>query len=136
MQKFSDRLKLQKFVYLLQAIGLDLGYSFSWYIYGPYSTELTRAGFQIEAFERIQPTTLKNPDQEAILRRHCDFIESNKDDMAWLEIASSLHFLKSIFPHKTKEQIVSEVENKQPYLNGRKQEITRVWDQLGARGLL
>jgi uncharacterized protein YwgA len=44
---FNDRLIFQKTIYLLQAFGLYLGYYFSWYIHGPYSTTLTRDGFAL-----------------------------------------------------------------------------------------
>ena len=38
---FDDRLICQKKVYLLQALGTDLGYSYNWYVHGPYSPSLT-----------------------------------------------------------------------------------------------
>jgi len=41
MSTFMDRLKLQKLVYILHSEGMDLGYDFTWYIYGPYSSTLT-----------------------------------------------------------------------------------------------
>lgn len=44
---FSNRLILQKAVYLAQAAGVDLGYSFNWYLRGPYSPGLTRDAFEI-----------------------------------------------------------------------------------------
>lgn len=36
MNSFDQRLLVQKALYLAQAAGLDLGYSFRWYIRGPY----------------------------------------------------------------------------------------------------
>ena len=50
MTDFSDRLRLQKFIYLLQAHGIYLGYDFSWYLRGPYCTTLAAAGFALEDF--------------------------------------------------------------------------------------
>ncbi len=38
----SERLRLQKAVYLTQALGLNLGYHYSWYLRRPYSTSLTQ----------------------------------------------------------------------------------------------
>lgn len=38
---FDERLICQKKIYLLQKLDLDLGYSYNWYIHGPYSPELT-----------------------------------------------------------------------------------------------
>src|SRR3712207_9330456 len=36
------RKRVQKAVYIGQLTGVDLGYRFSWYVKGPYSTALTR----------------------------------------------------------------------------------------------
>ena len=36
MDRFNDRLKLQKIIYLLQAFDVYLGYNFGWYLRGPY----------------------------------------------------------------------------------------------------
>lgn len=38
---FDDRLICQKKIYLLQSLGTDLGYSYNWYVRGPYSPALT-----------------------------------------------------------------------------------------------
>lgn len=38
---FDDRLICQKKIYLLQALGTDLGYAYNWYVRGPYSPSLT-----------------------------------------------------------------------------------------------
>ena len=44
---FPQRLLLQKRVFFLNVLGVSLGYSYSWYIRGPYSTALTRDAFGI-----------------------------------------------------------------------------------------
>ena len=41
MDSFDERLILQKTIYLLQQMGIHLGYRFSWYLRGLYSRELT-----------------------------------------------------------------------------------------------
>ena len=40
-ESFDDRLMSQKKVYLLQSLGTDLGYTYNWYVRGPYSPSLT-----------------------------------------------------------------------------------------------
>ena len=40
-ETFENRLISQKKMYILQALGTDLGYEYSWYIRGPYSPSLT-----------------------------------------------------------------------------------------------
>lgn len=41
-ETFNDRLISQKKVYLLQGLGTDLGYSYNWYVRGPYSPVLAK----------------------------------------------------------------------------------------------
>lgn len=40
-ETFSERLLSQKKIFLLQELGVDVGYSYNWYIRGPYSPDLT-----------------------------------------------------------------------------------------------
>ena len=50
----EDRLKLQKTIYLLQAHGLQLGYGFSWYRYGPYSKDLVYDAYSVLGSESAE----------------------------------------------------------------------------------
>jgi len=47
LDTFDDRLIVQKAVCLAQALGVDLGYDFNWYLRGPYSPALTRDAFAV-----------------------------------------------------------------------------------------
>lgn len=38
---FDNRIISQKKIFLLQEMGIDIGYSYNWYIRGPYSPDLT-----------------------------------------------------------------------------------------------
>ena len=49
LSDFERRLALQKIVYLVQAAGVGLGYSFGWHLGGPYSPELLRDAFAVLA---------------------------------------------------------------------------------------
>jgi len=49
MGDYTERLMLQKLVYLLKSIDNSITYNFSWYHRGPYSPELTK-----EAYEEIK----------------------------------------------------------------------------------
>lgn len=48
LSDFDRRLILQKAVYLVQAAKVDLGYTFRWYLRGPYSPGLTRDAFALK----------------------------------------------------------------------------------------
>lgn len=47
IDSFDNRLILQKAIYLAQAAGVNLGYYYHWYLYGPYSPSLTRDAYAI-----------------------------------------------------------------------------------------
>ncbi len=101
LRPFSNRLILQKTIYLVQASGVHLGYSFTWYLRGPYSRELTADLFtareeldggadetsdwfldeeSTERIEQIRP----------LIEVPQGFGRSKAD---WLELLASVHFL-------------------------------------------
>jgi uncharacterized protein YwgA len=93
--KFENRLKLQKIIYLMQAYGLNIGYNYSLYLYGPYSTELTRDGYALPDFSQIEKIGFSTPSDNNKFLRFIEFIGKRKDDIKWLEIVASLHLLKT-----------------------------------------
>lgn len=102
MDTFDDRLRLQKFVYLLQAHGVYLGYDYSWYLRGPYCSTLAAAGFMLDGFYDMMPDG--KPDKaegfaNSVVRerfeRFTKFIKDREQDVNFLEAAASLHFLLS-----------------------------------------
>jgi len=51
---FRARLRVQKAVYLLQALGFPTGYEFSMYIRGPYSPELANDYMELAREELVR----------------------------------------------------------------------------------
>ena len=47
MNTFDNRIKFQKLIYILESIGINFDYSFSWYVRGPYSSSLASDGFEV-----------------------------------------------------------------------------------------
>ena len=129
MDTFEGRLILQKTVYLMQAFGLPLGYRFSWYLYGPYSPDLTKDGYEIkDIYKTIPKLKFVKQDRQ---KRFDDFIKilgDNKNDAYFLELLASIHFLKKIYPLENKENIVKKVEQKQPYI--KKKDCESAWQYL------
>ncbi|MBC8500687.1 MAG: hypothetical protein ISS25_00555 [Nanoarchaeota archaeon] len=128
MQSFSNRLRVQKVIYLLQGVGINLGYSYSWYIYGPYSTGLTRDAFQITNFKNVKPIGFVEPSTEKKFQEFTKKIKQKND--FWLEVASSIHFLKELYPNKTKSSIINEIQNKRTKFNNKKDKILQVWEDI------
>lgn len=130
MLTFSNRLRLQKIIYLLQAHGIDLGYTFAWYLYGPYSTELTRQAFNINSFLDLKQVRFEDENIEKSFNEFICKLGKNKNDDFWLEVASSIHLLKKLYPSKTKSQIINEIENKSELFKNKRTEINRVWEEI------
>lgn len=96
MKEFEDRLEVQKIPYIAQEYGLDLGYSFSWYLKGPYSKQVTHDGYLIyrslksgEKLNQLKPTL-----DEKKLQEFQKIISPYMSDPVWLEIAASLLYLR------------------------------------------
>ena len=115
MSNFSDRLKLQKLVYLLKHKDMNLGYSFNLYLYGPYSRSLTKDAYQMDQFKEFRDINKVKPaseDQKTKFERFLEKIEEHKNDDKWLEIVSSYFFIKNNKIADTEEDIIKEIMNK------------------------
>lgn len=95
----GKRILLQKKVYLAQDLGLPLGYGYSWYIHGPYSTDLTAVVYQIipEGTEAIEGKTLK-PQYRKIVES-VNGLEGNIEEyglrltvVQWYELIASIAY--------------------------------------------
>src|SRR3989344_5981546 len=91
MSTFSNRLRLQKVIYFIQESGINLGYSFSWYLYGPYCPDLTKDAYQIGNFSEVKEIVFENEETEKLFKDFEKKILIHKNDDFWLEIASSIH---------------------------------------------
>lgn len=134
MVKFDNRLKIQKYIYLMQRYGLNLGYSFSLYVRGPYCTELTKDAFQMKNYDAMQPIGFSNPVHEEKLKEFLKFFEPHKDNVVWLEIAASILIIHDLYS-KEKEFVVDMVRNKSEDLKGRKEEIEKIWEEVISSGV-
>lgn len=108
MDEFEDRLEVQKIPYLAQQYGLDLGYTFSWYLKGPYSKQVTQDGFLIhntlQRGEQIKPGHFLD---KQILQEFREIIEPHMNDPTWLEIAGSLLYLRNeMYSGRPLDQII------------------------------
>lgn len=120
MDTFNDRLRLQKFVYLLQAHGIYLGYDFSWYLRGPYCTALTTRGFMLRDFYDILQESGGDRSDDGFasgaarrrLAKFKELVEGHEMDVSFLEAATSLHFQLNIGMARTHDEAVSNVYDK------------------------
>jgi uncharacterized protein YwgA len=114
---FKDRLVFQKTVYLLQARGVFLGYSFNWYLHGPYSPVLARDGFELATiYDGLDPYHFGDANTEVSFDRFCKFINEHATDANWLEAAASIHFLRKAYPFESKKETIQKVKAKGAHL--------------------
>lgn len=126
VSNFSDRLKMQKMVYLLQNLGISVGnYNFIWYKHGPYSGELQNdmlvryneryvINYSRDAEETI--TKLKN----TIFMNRTQFSgEKSYNDKEWLECLGSLHYIKTkiLSSDASNEKINEALIKRKPHLS-------------------
>ena len=117
---FSDRLMMQKGIYLLQEMGVPVGnYRFTWYKHGPYSQSLlddmyiappetkVRFTFDVESAISLLSEALKVPDD----------VQYPKD--YWVECLGSLHYLKTYYcsSSATDDEIIEVLMAQKKHLN-------------------
>ena len=96
---FTDRLIMQKAVYLAQAAGVNLGYFYQWYLHGPYSPSLTRDEFAIAMdisadMDDSKGWKLDDASLQRLKGIKPLFTEPDRDKLALkLELLASVHFL-------------------------------------------
>jgi uncharacterized protein YwgA len=120
MATFSERKRVQKLVYLLDKVfDMKFGFSYSWYLHGPYSPEVTKIVFDViedRQAASADPKVLSSEDLRKIDRLKA-FVGSDICSTDQLELLVSLHFLldhsKSLGLEK--EEVVSFLKSKKPY---------------------
>ncbi len=96
LRSFNDRLTIQKLVYLAEECGSNFGYTFGWYVNGPYSPSLTRVVYSIKTPDdnlQAKPQTL-TPEDLAVVSKLSNVLRNKISDPNYLEvIASTLYHL-------------------------------------------
>ena len=95
MDSFDQRLALQKTIYLVQQIGVPLGYHFSWYLRGPYSSELTSDAFANLDSEAPESWNLSESLHAKLsaVKPFIDKIKKKRDSVRELEKLASVLFV-------------------------------------------
>lgn len=121
----EDRIHLQKAIYLSQEAGLSLGYRYSWYVRGPYSTSLTRDYY----FLQMAYGDDSEGGHSRSLRRHVKSILSkikpimtvppdvDVSPSAWLELVSSSHYLLKTVGKDDHEAARKKLRKLKPHLS-------------------
>ena len=117
MRDFDHRLRVQKFVYLLQAFNVYMGYDYSWYLRGPYCSNLAASGFALDGFYGDIPQGARmvfaSPTVNGRFENFKRSIGGRENDTVFLEIAASLHFLDA-GGRLARDEALRRVVNKRP----------------------
>ncbi len=120
LETISDRILLQKKIYLAQDIGLPLSYGYSWYIHGPYSTDLTAIAYQIitEGFDSIEKNSFKEPYATMISKVNAleDEIAKNGLQISvvqWYELIASIAYWNKR-GYRANKEIVDKIRETKP----------------------
>jgi len=95
MDQFDDKLEVQKITFLAQEYGINLGYSFEWYIRGPYCKQVSEDAHTIldSNLTTISPSDAGLNEEQ--IQRFRELLRPHLNDTEWLEIAGSLLYLKN-----------------------------------------
>jgi len=139
MTTFSERKRVQKLVYLLDKVfDMRFGFSYSWYLHGPYSSEVTRIVFDVVEGRQTMsadPRILSYEDLKKIDQLKA-FLGNDLCSTDQLELLVSLHFLVD---HAKplglkKEEVITFLKSKKPYFTD--QEIDSALSRLQELGVL
>lgn len=99
LRTFRDRLLLQKRMFFVALSGIELGYSHSWYLRGPYSPALTRDAFNID--ETLHASSVPVPELSPKLvdklRELAESFGNEWNDDRHMELYASLCYLSGIY---------------------------------------
>lgn len=97
-ENFDDRLICQKKIYLLQSLGTDLGYTYNWYVHGPYSPSL--ANYIYNNLEVLSSIDFSNYRLSASAENNINQVNMLIEDIqmdfkvaSWYELLASLLYI-------------------------------------------
>lgn len=97
-ETFDERLICQKKMYLLEALGTDLGYNYNWYVRGPYSPSLTSYVYNnLDVLKNNDFSKYKlSESAERNIQQVNELVKEKKQDMSvasWYELLASLVYI-------------------------------------------
>jgi len=124
VNRFDNRLKLQKYVYLARKFGFDLGYRYNLYIHGPYSPELANDYYRLNKVTKYVKISLD--------RKFIKLIKRKSE--RWLELAATIVMLVERYGDIGKEMIIKLVKSNKPFAT--EKELENVFKELKIAGII
>ena len=116
---FDERMRLQKLVYLAQALGAFGGFTFSWYHRGPYSPSLTRMLHDADWAGALVHTTNLSPKERSVAKKIKSLMGRHLSMPRSLELYASVWYLlprPRIADHDV-ARVVSTMEDEKPHFD-------------------
>lgn len=126
MDTFSYRKVLQKIVYLLQKSGMDFDFSYSWYLHGPYSPDLTRTLYEMGESSR-RSTDKPNDLEIARINKLKSFLGEDIHSSDKLELLVSIDYLRTRarIVGASDDEVLATLKRAKPYFS--EGEIHEFW---------
>jgi len=105
--RFTHRLKLQKYVYFARNFGFKAPYSYSLYIHGPYSPSLADDYYGINDFQNKEPIELDE--------RFVNLVRNKSEK--WLEFASTIVMIRKRYTDINRHKLIGLVKTAKPYVS-------------------
>lgn len=132
---FSDRLLVQKKIYLAQSLGVDLGYRYNWYLKGPYSPELTTEAYQVIPFgeDKFEGYDFDEDINDIInqvneLSNHPNKERAHLNEADWYELLASVHYLTTNRQYGEKDKVRKKLIEEKPKYS--KEQFDLSWEVL------
>lgn len=131
MDEFSERKRNQKLAYLIQQVAeVPLGYTFSWYVHGPYSPGLTKDLYAEDISKPVGPSQALDGEQRVRIGRLKDFLGDDVKSPDTLELLVSLHFLRRLGRTygASKQDVIGALRERKPFFS--EKDVERAWLRL------
>lgn len=113
--KSSDRIKIQKIIYILKSMGTDYGYKFSWYLRGPYSSSLANDCYKLAKDKKIIITRYAlNKNERKNIKKLIELLGTTLKNSNKTELLVSLLFLREEYSY-VEDELVTQLEIRKPY---------------------
>jgi hypothetical protein len=95
MKSFDNRIRLQKIFFILKLEGMEMNYTFTWYIHGPYSPQLAVDGYTTQEHlnQKTQLIYESSYDERQMIKKLKNAFQII-NDVNKLELIASYYYLR------------------------------------------
>ncbi|MDO8551706.1 MAG: hypothetical protein Q7S03_03465 [bacterium] len=133
----------QKIIYILKASSVNLGYTFSWDVGGPYSRGLSkdveiceRENEELLSYLKLHRLVFKKAVRPRVNLARSLMIKPRWANaisaLAWLDLVSSLLFRRDELDNFCKREVVKEITDRKPHFRPCQEIVEQAWDYLEA----